>query len=70
MRPADSKPDEVLAFWQRRSLRRLQRGDARQIAANMTGFFRVLLDWEKRERMEAKADKIEGSDANDQDEGQ
>ncbi len=35
----------------------------------MTGFFRVLLDWEARERDEMNADKIEVSDADAQGEG-
>jgi hypothetical protein len=62
MRRADSNSSDVLAFWQLRSARRLRDCDARQISANMTGFFRVLLDWEERERAEMMVDKIDGSD--------
>jgi hypothetical protein len=64
MRRNDSNSGDVLAFWQLRSTRRLRDCDARQISENMTGFFRVLLDWEERERAETTADKIVGPDAN------
>jgi len=36
---------DVLAFWQPRSPLGLRDCDARQIKANIAGFFRVLLDW-------------------------
>ena len=68
MRRADSNAGDVLVFWQPRSSRRLRDCDARQIAANMEGFFRVLIDWEERERKEMKAGKILGSDANGENE--
>jgi hypothetical protein len=68
MHRADSNPDHVLAFWQPRSSRTLTDCDARQISDNMTGFFRVLLDWEKSERKEMTAGKIVNSDANGEDE--
>jgi hypothetical protein len=57
--------DEALAFWQRRCARPLECGDARQIATNMTGFFRVLLDWEERDRSDMTTGKIEDSKADD-----
>lgn len=37
--------DETLAFWQPRTSRRLTREDAREIAYNVTGFFRLLHAW-------------------------
>ena len=64
MRGNDSNSTDALAFWQPRSVRRLSDCDARQISANITGLFRVLLDWEERERKEMMADKIVGSDSN------
>jgi hypothetical protein len=67
MRRADSNSGDVLAFWQPRSSRRLRDCDARQISDNMTGFFRVLLDWEESERKETTAGKIVDSDANGED---
>jgi hypothetical protein len=68
MRRADSSSSDVLAFWQPRSPRRLRDCDARQITANIAGLFRVLLDWEERERKEMTAGKIVGSDAYGEDE--
>ena len=67
MRRADSNSGEVLAFWQPRSTRSLKDSDARQISGNMTGLFRVLLDWDNKERREIVADKILTSDANGED---
>jgi len=58
---------DVLAFWQPRSTRSLKDADARQISGNVTGFIRVLLDWENMERREIMADKLPNSDANDED---
>jgi len=68
MRRNDSNSGDVLAFWQPRSGRRLKDCDARQISDNMTGFFRVLLDWEESERKEMTAGKIVDSDGNGEDE--
>jgi hypothetical protein len=36
--------------WQPRAARSLSDEDAREIAENVTGFFRVLLEWESREK--------------------
>jgi hypothetical protein len=55
----ESKPDAVsqpeiakrtIAFWQPRTSRRLAAEDAREIMENLTGFFRVLAEWDKRDR--------------------
>ena len=40
-------------FWQSRTSRQLSREDARQISANMTGFFQVLLEWDAAEHADA-----------------
>ncbi len=37
--------DRTLEVWQPRTSRALTREDARQIAENVTGFFRILLEW-------------------------
>jgi hypothetical protein len=37
--------------WQPRLGRELSREDARQIAANVTGFFSVLTEWSRSERL-------------------
>jgi hypothetical protein len=47
--------DETVAIWQRRSSRQLSREDGREIIENMTGFFRILQEWDRAERT-AKAD--------------
>jgi hypothetical protein len=36
--------------WQPRAARSLSDEDAREIAENVTGFFRLLLEWEAREK--------------------
>ena len=64
MRCADSNSGDGLAFWQPRCSRQLRDCDARQITANIAGFFRVLLDWEEKERDEMTAGKIEDSNVN------
>jgi hypothetical protein len=47
-----SSPDEMLKrtleVWGKRSARPLNMEDARQIAENATGFFRVLIEWKVR----------------------
>jgi hypothetical protein len=37
--------EETLELWQRRSPKALNLEDARQITENVTGFFKVLLEW-------------------------
>jgi hypothetical protein len=45
--------DQTIAFWQPQYLdRQLTREDAREIKYNMTGFFDILLEWDRRERAE------------------
>jgi hypothetical protein len=39
--------DETVAFWQKRTQRKLTREDGREIIENMTGFFRILLEWDR-----------------------
>jgi hypothetical protein len=48
--------DETIAIWQKRSKRPLTREDGREIIENMTGFFRVLLEWDRAERAASKDD--------------
>lgn len=42
--------DQTLATWQPRTKRQLTREDGREIIENMTGFFRILLEWDRAER--------------------
>jgi hypothetical protein len=46
--PADERSARTLELWSRRSARPLTEEDAREIAENMTGFFRVLLEWKAK----------------------
>lgn len=53
-RPAD--PDflrQTVAFWQSRADRPLTREDAREIFANVSGFFKVLDEWDRAEQERA-----------------
>jgi hypothetical protein len=48
--PNDSRADRTLQLWQARTSRKLTSEDVREITANMTGFFRLLLEWQAGER--------------------
>jgi hypothetical protein len=39
--------DQTLAVWQSRTTRPLGREDGREIIENMTGFFRILQEWDR-----------------------
>ena len=41
----DNLIDDTLRVWQPRTARRLTREDARQIAENTVGFFRIIQEW-------------------------
>jgi hypothetical protein len=45
--------EETLEIWQRRTPKALNLEDARQITENVTGFFKVLLEWEVAEHHSA-----------------
>jgi len=49
--------DQTLNIFQRRSPRSLAREDGRQIAENVTGFFKILMQWEAQSR-QSKFGKI------------
>jgi hypothetical protein len=44
--------DQTIAIWQPRSKRQLTREDGREIIENITGFFRVLQEWDRADRAE------------------
>jgi hypothetical protein len=52
--------ERTLDVWQSRSRRDLNCEDARQITENMIGFFRILLEWEVKERalQERESEKL------------
>ena len=41
----------TLDLWQSRSRRELNEEDTRQTAENMVGFFRILAEWERKEKL-------------------
>ena len=49
--------DQTIAIWQPRTKRKLTREDGREIIENMTGFFRILQEWDRIDRTKKSADK-------------
>ena len=49
-RLSDKFLDDTIEFWQPRIGRKLSQEDARQIAENLSGFFRVLLEWDAQKQ--------------------
>jgi len=55
---ADERSARTLELWGRRSSRPLTEEDAREITENMTGFFRVLLEWKaKKATLDVEPDR-------------
>ena len=54
--------DLTISVWQPLTERSLTHEDSREIIENMTGFFRILQEWERRERAEkiASPNKLGG----------
>ena len=50
----------TLQFWQSRAPKPLGQEDAREIAENLVGFFRVLAEWDAKERSSESADDNNG----------
>lgn len=44
--------DQTIKVWQPYSERTLTREDAREITTNLAGFFRVLMEWEREDRVQ------------------
>ncbi len=51
----------TLRLWQPRASRTLSQEDAREIAENLVGFFRVLAEWDAKERSSESADDNNGA---------
>ncbi len=47
--------DHTLRVFQQRTSRTLTREDGREIVHNLTGFFRVLMEWDEKERVRVAA---------------
>ena len=44
--------EQTIAFWRERTGQEYSQEDARQIVANVSGFFTVLAEWERRAKAE------------------
>jgi hypothetical protein len=49
--------EHTIAFWSERTRQPLSREDARQMLVNVTGFFQVLAEWERKASAEDKERK-------------
>jgi hypothetical protein len=49
--------DHTINVWQPHTERKLNREDGREIIENMTGFLRILQEWDRAERVEEAAAK-------------
>jgi hypothetical protein len=49
--------DQTVAIWQKHTERQLTREDGREIIENMSGFFRILREWDRAERAAKKTKK-------------
>ncbi len=58
--------EETVRIWQTRAGGRLTEDDAREIVANMAGFFRVLSEWDRDARREKSCDTLPGARRGDQ----
>jgi len=57
--------EETRAFWGERTGRTFSREDAREMIANISGFFRILDEWDRKAKMEEAAES-EGAGEADQ----
>jgi hypothetical protein len=55
--------DQTIAIWQKRTERKLTREDGRQIIENISGFFSILQEWERKERAAQRARTALSSDS-------
>jgi hypothetical protein len=54
----DNLIEQTRQLWQPRLGRDLSREEARQVAENVTGFFAILAEWSRAERLAAANDNI------------
>jgi hypothetical protein len=51
--------EHTLNFWGKRTGKYLSQEDAREMVANVSGFFQVLAEWDRKARMEACSKDVE-----------
>ena len=47
-----------MAFWGERTGKSFSREEAREMVANVSGFFQVLAEWDRKARMEANPEAL------------
>lgn len=47
--------EQTISVWQKHTKRQLTREDGREIIENMTGFFRILQEWDRSDRARQNA---------------
>jgi hypothetical protein len=52
--------EHTIAFWSERTKQEFSREDARQILANVAGFFQVLAEWEQKETDQSRKELKHG----------
>jgi hypothetical protein len=52
--------EQTIAFWRERTGQEYSQEDARQMVANVTGFFQVLTEWEQQAKEENLETKLLG----------
>jgi hypothetical protein len=62
----DNLTDRICQIWQPRLGRDLSRDEAKQIVANLTGFFSVLAAWSRAELPAPANDNGDGASSDDQ----
>jgi hypothetical protein len=61
----DDPIDRTREVWQPRMGRDLSRDEAKQIAANVTGFFGILVEWSRADQPEPANDNSDGATSDD-----
>jgi hypothetical protein len=50
--------EKTMAFWAERTGKSFSREEAREMVANVSGFFQVLAEWDRKARMEANPEAV------------
>jgi hypothetical protein len=56
--------DRTRAFWSRKTGRILSREDAREILTNVTGFFQLLGEWDRKLQAKSEQEDVSCGDSN------
>ncbi len=50
--------EKTMAFWGERTGKSFSQEEAREMVANVSGFFQVLAEWDRKARMEANPEAL------------